>query len=167
MQGSVRKIVGKHGVTWSGVIELPRDPRTGARRQKRVSAKTRRECEELLRVLVGKLEQPESIEAERLTFAVFAEQFLAAAEPTLRPASFRRYADLLNNHIIPQLGRIRLQKLTPFDLQRLYADRLSYGLSPTSVHHVHVMVFRVLKQAYRWGMVPRWSTRHAAPFPRS
>ena len=155
MQGSVRKITGKTGVTWSGLIELPRDPRTGARRQKRFSAKTKRECEELLRILVGKLDQPESIEAENLTLAVFAEQFLSAAAPPLRPASYRCYADLLQNHIIPMLGRTRLQKLTPFDLQRLYADRLAYGLSPTSVHHVHVMVYRVLKQAYRWGMVTR------------
>jgi integrase len=155
MQGSVRKITGAKGVTWSGVIELPRDPVSGARRQKRVSGRTHREVEEKLRILAGKLDQPESIEAENLTFAVFAEQFLSAAAPTLRPASYRRYADLLQNHIIPILGRTRLQKLTPFDLQRLYADRLAYGLSPTSVHHVHVMVFRVLKQAYRWGMVSR------------
>jgi integrase len=154
MQGSVRKLTGSKGTTWSGVIELPRDPVTG-RRQKRVSGRTRREVEEKLRVLAGKLDQPEHIEAEALTFGQFSEQFLEAAVPTLRPASVRRYQDMLRNHICPGIGHLRLQKLSPFDLQRLYADRLAYGLSATSVHHLHVMVYRVLKQAYRWGMVSR------------
>jgi integrase len=155
MQGSVRKLSGSKGVTWTGVIEVPRDPLTGKRRQKRVSGRTRREVEETLRILAGKLDQPESIEAEQLTFGQFSEQFLEAASPTLRPSSVRRYTDLLRKHICPGIGQIRLQKLSPFDLQRLYADRLAYGLSATSVHHLHVMVYRVLKQAYRWGMVAR------------
>jgi hypothetical protein len=155
MQGSVRKLTGAKGVTWSGVIELPHDPVTGRRRQKRVSGRTRREVEDKLRLLAGKLDQPEHIEAEQLTFAQFAEQLLEAAAPTLRPASVRRYTDMVRNHICPRIGQIRLQRLSPFDLQRLYADRFAYGLSATSVHHLHVMVYRVLKQAYRWGMVSR------------
>jgi integrase len=155
MQGSVRKLTGAKGVTWTGVIELPRDPVSGRRRQKRVSGHTRREVEDKLRLLSTKLDQPETIEAEQLTFGQFSEQFLAAVVPTLRPASVRRYQDMLRKHICPRIGQIRLQKLSPFDLQRLYADRLAYGLSATSVHHLHVMVHRVLKQAYRWGMVTR------------
>ncbi len=49
----------------------------------------------------------------------------------------------------------RLSKLTPLDLQRLYASRLAAGLSSTSVHHVHVMLHRALKQPLRWGLVDR------------
>ncbi len=34
MQGSIQKRTGKNGVTWTVVVDLPRDPVTGKRRQK-------------------------------------------------------------------------------------------------------------------------------------
>jgi integrase len=155
MQGSVTKVIGKNGVSWAGVTDLPRDPLTGRRRQKRVTATTKRECEEKLRALLDQADVGEVVTNEKLTVTGFAAQWLEAVEPSLRPSTFRRYADMLRVHILPQLGKRPLALLTPFDLQRFYANRLAYGLSSTSVHHLHVMLHRVLKQAERWGMVTR------------
>jgi len=155
MKGSVTKVAGKNGTSWAGIVDLPPDPVTGKRRQKRVTAKTRRECEEKIRALLDQVDDGDAVGHEKLTLAEFAAQWLEAVEPSLRPSTFRRYADMLRVHILPQLGKRQLVKLTPFDLQRFYANRLAYGLSPTSVHHLHVMLHRVLKQAERWGMVSR------------
>lgn len=155
MKGSVTKVAGKTGTSWAGVVDLPPDPVTGKRRQKRVTAKTRRECEEKIRALLDQVNDGEAVGHEKLTLAEFAAQWLEAVEPSLRPATFRRYADMLRVHILPQLGTRQLAKLTPADLQRFYANRLAYGLSSTTVHHLHVMLHRVLKQAERWGMVSR------------
>ena len=58
-------------------------------------------------------------------------------------------------HVVPALGGIRLAKLSPADLQRLYADRLAYGLSPTSVSHLHFVLHRALHQALRWELGQR------------
>jgi len=155
MKGSVTKVAGKNGTSWAGIVDLPPDPVTGKRRQKRVTAKTRRECEEKIRALLDQVDDGEAVGHEKLTLAEFAAQWLEAVEPSLRPSTFRRYADMLRVHILPQLGTRQLAKLTPADLQRFYANRLAYGLSATSVHHLHVMLHRVLKQAERWGMVSR------------
>jgi len=155
MKGSVTKIAGKTGTSWAGIVDLPPDPVTGKRRQKRVTAKTRRECEEKIRALLDQVDDGEAVGHEKLTLAEFAAQWLEAVEPSLRPATFRRYADMLRVHILPQLGTRQLAKLTPADLQRFYANRLASGLSSTTVHHLHVMLHRVLKQAERWGMVSR------------
>lgn len=155
MKGSVTKVAGKTGTSWAGVVDLPPDPVTGKRRQKRVTAKTRRECEEKIRALLDQVDDGEAVGHERLTLAEFAAQWLEAVEPSLRPSTFRRYADMLRVHILPQLGTRQLAKLTPSDLQRFYANRLASGLSSTTVHHLHVMLHRVLKQAERWGVVSR------------
>jgi hypothetical protein len=40
LKGSIQKRTGKKGVIWTVVVDLPRDPVTGKRRQKRISAKT-------------------------------------------------------------------------------------------------------------------------------
>ena len=58
-------------------------------------------------------------------------------------------------HVLPAIGAIRLAKLSPADLQRLYADRLAYGLGPTSVSHLHFVLHRALHQAMRWELVHR------------
>jgi integrase len=58
-------------------------------------------------------------------------------------------------HVLPALGGIRLAKLSPADLQRLYADRLASGLGPTSVSHLHFVLHRALHQAMRWELVNR------------
>lgn len=85
----------------------------------------------------------------------YLDRWLGSVEPTVRPATFRRYGDLLRRHALPVIGGVRLVKLSPLDLQRLYADRLAAGLSPTTVHHLHGVIHRALKQAMRWGMVDR------------
>jgi integrase len=134
---------------------LPRDPVTGKRRQKRVSAPTRRECEEKVREVLNQADVMLFADAEKLTFAAYLVRWLESVEPSLRPATFRRYRDMLNRHAVPLIGHIKLSKLSPLDLQRLYADRLDSGLSRTTVHHLHVVLHRTLKQAVRWGLVPR------------
>jgi integrase len=45
--------------------------------------------------------------------------------------------------------------LTPQQLQRLYAERLKAGLSPTTVHHLHAVLHKALDQAVRWNLVSR------------
>lgn len=154
MKGSITKRAGKRGTVWYGKYDCP-DPATGKRIYRRVSAPTRKECEERLREAIQKAATDHSVREERLTVRDFLDRWLASVEPTVRPATHRRYADLVRLHIAPVLGEIRLSKLSPLDLQRLYADRLAAGLSTTTVHHLHVMLHRALRQALRWGFVDR------------
>ena len=49
MKGHIEKRVGKSGkVTWTVVIDVPADPVTGKRRQRRLSAPTKKELERLV-----------------------------------------------------------------------------------------------------------------------
>jgi integrase len=45
----------------------------------------------------------------------------------------------------------------------LYRDRLDAGLSPSTVQRVHAVLHRALKQALRWGLVPRNVSEAADP----
>jgi integrase len=95
------------------------------------------------------------------------DRWLESAAPTLRPATARRYRDVARLHIVGKIGHVRLAKLTPSDVQRLYADRLTAGLSPTSVHHIHAILHRALNQAVRWGLLMRNVTDAVDPPRRS
>src|SRR5215207_1927521 len=155
MKGSIQKHIGKTGTSWYAVVDLPADPVTGKRRQKRLSAPTRRECEALVVQTLGEIIAGGNGETSKTTVREFMERWTAAIEPTLRPSTHRRYRDLMGLHVIPAIGGIKLGKLAPLDIQRLYADRLAYGLSPTTVNQLHNVLHKALKQAMRWGMVAR------------
>ncbi|MBA2278613.1 MAG: tyrosine-type recombinase/integrase [Chloroflexia bacterium] len=154
MKGSIQKRVGKRGTMWYGKYDVL-DPATGKRVYRRVNAPTRKECEARLRAAIQAGERGQRITHERQTVRDYSERWLAAVEPTVRPATYRRYADMFRLHVLPAIGGIQLVKLAPLDLQRLYADRLKVGLSATTVHHMHAVIHRGLKQALRWGDVDR------------
>jgi integrase len=58
-------------------------------------------------------------------------------------------------HVCPALGRTKLKDLAPAQVQALYRRKLDGGLSPKTVKYVHTTLHRALKQAVRWGLVPR------------
>lgn len=154
MQGSIQKYTGKRGTTWYAKYDYL-DPATGRRVHRRVSAPTRTACEAKLREALSAAATRRTIAEERLTVRDYFARWLSSIEPTVRPATHRRYSDLVRLHVAPELGGIRLSKLSPLDLQRFYAGRLEYGLSTTTVHHAHAVIHRALKQAMRWGLVDR------------
>jgi integrase len=162
MRGSITK----RGDSWSALVDLPPDPVTGKRRRKRITARTKREVETQVAELIHKAETGFTA-AGKLTVREFFDRWLESAAPTLRPATARRYRDVARLHIVGVIGNLRLAKLTPGDVQRLYADRLAAGLSPTSVHHIHAILHRALDQAVRWGLLMRNVTDAVDPPRRS
>jgi integrase len=78
-----------------------------------------------------------------------------SVDPTVRPRTATRYREIVMLHVLPSLGRTTLMKLTPQDLQALYAAKLAGGLSPRTVGHVHRVLHKSLGQALRWGLVVR------------
>lgn len=163
MRGSITKSVGKRGISWYATVELPPDPVTGKRRQKRLSAPTKRALEERIREVLNQADNRALVGYDRITVAEFTRRWLESVEPNPRPSTFRRYQDIMNGHVLPLIGHIKLVKLSPLDIQRLYADRIASGLSSTTVHLLHVVLHRTLKQAVRWGMVPRNVTEMVDP----
>ncbi len=163
MRGSIKKRVGPRGTAWYAVVDLPPDPVTGKRRQKRVSAVTKRECESLVTQVIADAERSSITAAGKETVRVYLTRWLTAVEPTLKPATFRRYGDMVRLHIVPMIGDVRLAKLSPLDIQRLYAERLAAGLSPTTVSNLHAMLHRAIEQAVRWGLLARNVTEMVDP----
>jgi len=139
--------------TWSQIVDLPNDPATGKRRQKRITALTRRELETRAAEIIHAAETG-FIEPRSVTFGEFWERWCEAKTPTLSPATARRYRDLGRLHLAAFAG-VKLAKIGAADVQRLYADRLATGLSGTSVRHLHSVLHGAFDDAVKWGLVAR------------
>ena len=138
---------------WTASIDLGQ---AGGRRQRRsFYAMTRSEVARKLTAALKAREDGLPIVGERQTLGQYLGQWLEAIRPTLRPESYRRYQDLCRLHIVPELGAMRLARLSPERVQAAYSHRLETGLSRTSVQLMHGVLHKALDQAMRWGLVPR------------
>jgi integrase len=83
-------------------------------------------------------------------------------------ASYRRN---LRVHVVPRLGGIRLQALTPMHLDKMYAELLARGnmrtegtaLSARTVRYVHTVLKKALSDATRKGLLMRNPSDAATP----
>jgi integrase len=150
VQGSSKKFVGKRGISWRRVVDVGFDPITGKRIQRRVSAKTKRECDAAAIKLLADVENKLVTFDRNMTVSAFAEQWLESKAGHVRGSTHRRYADLMRLHVLPTIGRLKIRDVDPVQIQRLHAAWRNSGLSSTSCNHCHFVLNGLLNQAVQW-----------------
>lgn len=100
-----------------------------------------------------------------MTVGEFLNRWLESyCRQSLSPRTFIGYEGIVRQHLIPALGNIRLEKLTPLDIQGYYSQALAGGrkddragepLSPTTVLKHHAVLHEALYHATKWGLIPR------------
>jgi integrase len=65
------------------------------------------------------------------------------------------YWHLTMKHLIPNLERVPLEKLSPEHVQVLLRAKTDEGLAPRTVHHLRALLRIALNRAMRWGLVVR------------
>src|SRR5262245_47548848 len=99
-------------------------------------------------------EQGTLLADERQTVPEFLTRWLHdVARTRVRPRTFAGYADAIDRHISPHLGRIRLAKLTPQDLQAWLATLEALGVSAGRRRYARVVLRTALNTAVRWRLV--------------
>ena len=61
----------------------------------------------------------------------------------------------MNKHLIPGVGKHRLERLEPEHLENLYRKMIKFGARPGTAHQVHRTIRTALGQAHRRGHVSR------------
>lgn len=74
---------------------------------------------------------------------------------TLRRTTFIEYKRLIEQHIKPTLGNIKLVALQPGHIQNLYSKKRKEGLSRRTVQYIHAVIHKALNQALMWELVSR------------
>jgi integrase len=159
----MRGTIIKRGRSWSVVVELEREATGKRRREWHSGYRTKREAEEARIEILGRLQRGEHVAASRLTLASFLEdQWLPSIRASVREGTFESYRRNVRSHLVPRLGNVALQALTPPQLNAFYAELLadgrrdrSGGLSPRTVRYIHTILRRALQAAVRWQLVAR------------
>lgn len=171
-KGSLFKEVGKDGtVSWRVRVDMV-DPVTGKRRQPQRTYKTKREAEAGMAQWLVEIERGTAVNTSKMTVGEYLQDWLTtSARHRVRPTTFESYQKLVRSYILPVLGAVPLQKLTPTQVQAFYAAQLTEGrdgnkakgLSPRTVRYLHAILHRALKEAVNLGLVARNVTEAVAP----
>jgi len=151
----------KYKDRYAAVIEMPTQPGE-KRKQKWVYGKTPQEVKEKLAVIMYELSTNQFIDETKMTVKAYLEQWFNSHKVNLSPYTQDGYRVNIYNHIIPYIGNVQLKKLTPLQIQNLYAQLLESGrtdgkggLSPRSVHYVHRVFKEALNAAVRMQLIKK------------
>lgn len=127
-----------------GSLRLPNNKR------KDFYGKTKQEVREKLKKAQAQMEQGTLVTAKHQSVANHLEYWLTIKRPNVRASTVVSYRGIINNHIVPHIGSIKLQQLTGDHIQALYSTLLEKGLSSTTVGMVHTVLVSACKDAVRW-----------------
>ena len=135
-------------VTWKP------DPNRTEKQNERELARFSLEFEE-------KVKNGKYLDGEKVTFQDFAEKWLEEyAKIQLEPTTVDLYTNFLYTHILPAIGHLKLARVQPAHLNKLYTDMLQSrkdnrqgGYSPTSIRRCHAVISSIFSTAAHWNIV--------------
>jgi integrase len=145
--------------TWEVSLELGRDPRTGKRERRTFTVRgTKREAEQAAAAQVAAIAGGAFVDPSKETVEQFLRGWLRDyVEPSLALRTQQRYREILEYDLVPQIGRLPLQKLRPHHVVALQQHlrvsgnrRTGRGLGPAAVQKVHNVLHRAMAHAVRW-----------------
>ena len=126
-----RNNIRKRGSTWTYYLYVTEG--NGTRRQvSKGGFATRKEAETARAEALTAMATGSWVKPDRLTVAEFLtdEWLPTQLPPTLEESTYVSYARNIRLHVAPYIGGIRLQELTPMDLNALYRKLLDSGRRP-------------------------------------
>lgn len=150
--------------SWELRYSLGTDPATGKRRTITTTVKgNRRAAEKELRRLLRAIDVGEHVDPSRMTVRQWLGTWLATVREEVSPKSHERYAEIVENFLMPKLGNLPLVKLAPNHIQEAYnewatggrLDGKEGGLAPQTRRHIHRILRTALARAVEHQIIAR------------
>lgn len=140
---------------WMGSITIGRNEK-GQQKRRYVYGATQAEVSEKLAKLRGEVLDGSMMLDDQLTVGQFLDRWLAnSVKMSVRPTTYQSYSELTRLHLKPNIGSIKLAKLSPIHVQGLYAKLSDDGKTPRRVQMCHAVLHRALRMAVKWGLAAR------------
>ena len=174
--GSIRKREvtrnGKPYTYWEGRITVDIDPITGKQVQRTITGKTQKEVAQKMREIAVEVDQKTYKAPCKLTLGEWLDIWKAEYTGDVKPSTAYLYGRNIDQYIIPYLGAVKLEKLTPLQVQEFYNRLLkpdkeeARPLSAKTVRNVHGVLHKALEQAVQVGYI-RSNPANACKPPRA
>ena len=148
---------------WELRAFLGRDPISGKPRQAtRTFVGSDRAATKELSKLVAEVEAGK-FDRSTATLGQLLDKWIEFVETTQRPRTVYENRRKIETRIRPELGLVRLSKLSPQTLDTAYGRWLDDGLSAATVYKYHSIISAACRQAMRWGWITSSPTDRVTP----
>ncbi len=138
--------------TWEAKISLGHDG-NGKRKRKTVYGRTQSEVFKKVETLKQQVANGTYTDV-RLTLAVYLERWLGEKARAVKPSTLEQYQMCVNRCINPRVGSIKLDKLTPLQVQGLISE-IQDASGTARAAKCRTILYSAYKQAIRWQLVTR------------
>ena len=133
-------------------LDHPRGEDGKRRQTTRSGFKTKKEAERALAKALTDVDDGTFTRPDMTTVASYLGAWLAGLDR--KPATLEAYRRVVDSHLVPALGRLRMQHLTPPHIKAVYRSlQDDKGLSPTTVQLVHQVLSKALSDAVNDGLL--------------
>ena len=140
---------------WVGTVDIGRDPETGRRRRRKVSAPTRTECKDKLGELREEKRKTGTVGRRDITVERIVRDRLASPPPSVKSPITRRVHEDHGARIIAALGKTKMVGLTPGDVERFLRKMASDGYATKTIRDTRSLLAGAIRRAERDGLVGR------------
>ena len=163
MKGSIRQ---RSPGSWELTVDMGRDAR-GKRLRKFVTIRgSKSGAQRRLREMLSTLDRGIPLVTERVTVAEWMERWLGEIVAVhRRQTTLERYSGIVNRHIIPVIGHLRLDRLTPLHIRQMESDLTAREMAPAGVQLVHTALSGALKYAMQMEVIFRNPASLVSPPP--
>jgi integrase len=118
-------------------------------------AKTQRECRDWVRSMLIKIDNGLTYQGTQLTVASFIETWMDGKQLSRRPQTVVLYRRIVDLHVLPVLGKLRLQEIQPAHLKALYLAKKEEGRGARTIQMIHIVMHDLLNRAVKEGILGR------------
>lgn len=135
---------------WQGQFVSGRNPETGKLIRHSIYGKTQREVAAKLREATASIDRGTYQEPNKLTVAEYAKEYFSTCAVNLSHNTQVSYKRILDKHILPALGKVKLTDLNHRQVQRFVTSLSAQkGLSAKTVRNIHGVLHNMLESAVR------------------
>lgn len=140
---------------WRGAVTIGHTPE-GRQQRKYFSGKTRAEVARQVAKATNDLRRGLPLTSSSPTVAEFLDMWLEdVVKVKNRPRTHESYSAIVRNHLTPGLGKVKLEKLTAAQVQKMLNTARANGARGRQLINIRGVLRAALNQAMRWDLVHR------------
>lgn len=146
----------KCGCRWEGRVDFGKDE-DGKRVRHSVYGKTKQEVSARLLDLLARREAGSPARDATATVRQVVDRWVTGslAASDRRASTKATYESLLRRHVVPTIGGVRLDRLTPSHVEQVVVSMRAAGVSASTMRMVHTALRQAIDVAVRDGLVRR------------
>ena len=153
---SVRRIELKNGYRWEVRVAVY-DELTGKRSNRNLGRfRTKAEAKEKEHEALAERNRGTLVDPKAITMSELLDRFLQDELPkSVEPENRQEYQVIVNRHLKPAIGHLRVQKLRAEHIDSFYGELRRRGYSASLIRKCHQRLNQALRMAVRWQIVSR------------